>query len=92
MKKLSLLAAMLAIVLVGAVPALAQSTVIDEQEAQPPESDEETIRGTANDQGANSPGGNEGWSVRRTITDISAKWCLSRRTLQPSQAPRATSP
>lgn len=76
MKKLILLAAMLAMMLVGAVPALAQSTVIDSQETNPPESDEENVRGTVSgDQGANPPGGNGG-SVRGTITDISGSVVL----------------
>lgn len=76
-KKLILLAAMLAMVLVGAVPALAQSTVVDGQEANPPESDEGTVRDTVNgDQGVNPPEGNEGGSVRGTITDISGSVVL----------------
>lgn len=77
MKKLVLLAAMLAMMLVGALPALAQSTVSDEQEANTPESDEGSAQeGTvSDDQGANPPGGNGG-SVRGTITDISGSVVL----------------
>ena len=49
MKKSILLVAMLAMVLVGSVPALAQSTVSGDQGANPPGSDGGSVRGTITD-------------------------------------------
>ncbi|HVF02609.1 MAG TPA: DUF3221 domain-containing protein [Rubrobacteraceae bacterium] len=75
MKKLILLVAMLAMALIGAVPALAQSTVNGDQGANPPGGDGGSVRGTITDLSGSvvlveaDPSANSGPKGYFTVTD-----------------------